>query len=124
MKKVKVTTYILLLAFMFSLLNDSQVLANDITSENQPVLTRTILVINKTVTTESKRIDIEADVHIQDSYNQIIGLSNIKITGWDTSCTSISTSPPQIWDRGDYATVTVTYLYNRKLVSEICYFYP
>ena len=79
---------------------------------------RTILIITKDVWSPSDRVCVRATLQIQDSYGQIVGISNVEI------CGSLATGVPKICADGSYATVEVTYKYKGKNYHEICTFYP
>ena len=86
---------------------------------------RTILIITKDVWSPSDRVCVRATLQIQDSYSQIVGISNVEICGsLATGVSKIKASTPKICADGSYATVEVTYKYKGKNYHEICTFYP
>ena len=68
---------------------------------------------------------VRATLQIQDSYSQIVGISNVEICGsLATGVSNMKASTPKICADGSYATVEVTYKYKGKNYHEICTFYP
>lgn len=81
---------------------------------------RTILIITKDVWSPSDRVCVRATLQIQDSYSQIVGISNVEICGsLATGVSNMKASTPKICADGSYATVEVTYKYKGKNYHEI-----
>lgn len=96
---------------------------NGTTAEATLVTPRTILFLPKEAWAPSKRISVKATLQVQDSTNQITGISDVCVGSYLASgMSNMSTGSPTIWNNGSYATVTVTYGYKGKTYSEICKF--
>ena len=81
--------------------------------------------ITKDVWSPSDRVCVRATLQIQDSYGQIVGISNVEICGsLATGVSKMKASTPKICADGSYATVEVTYKYKGKNYHEIGTFYP
>lgn len=123
----KVICCVIVLAILGSMpVNAKEVLQNeneawDIEKGNA----RTILIITKDVWSPSDRVCVRVTLQIQDSYSQIVGISNVEICGsLATGVSNMKASTPKICADGSYATVEVTYKYKGKNYHEICTFYP
>lgn len=93
------------------------------TTAQATIAPRTILFITKESWAPSNRISVYATLQVQDSTNQITGISNARIGSYlATGMSNMSVGSPTVWNNGSYATVTVTYGYKGKTYSEICKF--
>lgn len=75
---------------------------------------------------ESGNFIVHADIVTNDGTGKIIDIKNIVRTGGTEKMENVevSLSSGEIWNGGEYATVTITYQYNGSINTDIVKYYP
>lgn len=85
---------------------------------------REILTYTDQVQTENGYVSIEARLSVQQSDSTIVAINNIRVAGWTEGVEKPSVGSATLWQGKTYATVTATFRYNGKVMTDIAYFYP
>ena len=122
----KVICCVIVLAILGSIpVNAKEVLQNENEAwDIEKGIARIILIITIDVWSSSDRVCVRATLQIQDSYSQIVGISNVEICGsLATGVSNMKASTPKICADGSYATVEVTFFFFGFFFFVFCLFF-
>ena len=126
MIKIKKTVSLFLAIFLlFSLPVSASEMYNDLQLEER-VSSRANLFLSKFAWTQDGKGDIEigATVVVSDSVWKIIGVQGAYVSSNDKNYQNINLGSPIIWNNGSYATITLTYIKNGNVTTDVVKFYP
>ncbi len=127
MKRIRrFTALLLLLVASVSLpvqaaesIGDSMVITEDEVTPRALITTTNVLKWS-----EKGYFSVQADIVTNDGTGKIVDIKNIQKRGYSDGMENYSVSSGEIWNGGEYATVTITYQYNGEIGTDIVKYYP
>lgn len=127
MKKIRKTIALTLVAFILISMPVFAAETDNIQSGTieKTASPRALITLKNVVKWSEQHIfEVQADVVVNDGTSKVIDLKNITVLSWYGSFNDVRVGRYELWNGGEFASVTITYYENKTLKSDVVKFYP